>query len=333
MKIVREKIVRKITDKQLSSFEAQIARSVYISCFGLKKNEKVLVLADLKKQKEAELLSRAATKYAKEVKEVFFTGMSGNAQEPSRQMIKEMKRAKVALLVTDFSLSHTRGRKEATEAGTRIASMPGITLSMMKRTLIADYEEVARVSQAVAKLLSKAITISIRSKKGTDLTADLKNRRATADTGLLRKLKDFGNLPAGEAFLAPIEESVNGVLVIDAALAEVKLDKSVKVEIKKGKAIKIIGGKGAKEFEKQMKKAGKGADQVAEIGIGTNLKASKTSDILESEKAYATCHVAFGDNYGFGGSNKANFHSDGVIDSPTVKLDGKKIVEKEKILI
>jgi leucyl aminopeptidase (aminopeptidase T) len=59
---------------------------------------------------------------------------------------------------------------------------------------------------------------------------------------------------------------------------------------------------------------------IAELGIGTNEKARRPDNILESEKILGTIHVAFGDNSSFGGSVKTPFHQDFVFFRPTVVL-------------
>ena len=40
---------------------------------------------------------------------------------------------------------------------------------------------------------------------------------------------------------------------------------------------------------------------LAELGIGTNDKASRPDNVLEAEKILGTIHLALGDNTGFGG--------------------------------
>jgi leucyl aminopeptidase (aminopeptidase T) len=60
---------------------------------------------------------------------------------------------------------------------------------------------------------------------------------------------------------------------------------------------------------------------IAELGIGTNDRASRPDNILEAEKILGTTHIALGDNTTFGGTNSANFHEDYVFFSPTLILE------------
>ncbi|MDP2168583.1 MAG: hypothetical protein Q8J64_09675, partial [Thermodesulfovibrionales bacterium] len=59
---------------------------------------------------------------------------------------------------------------------------------------------------------------------------------------------------------------------------------------------------------------------IAELGIGTNDRAKRPDNILESEKILGTVHIALGDNISFGGRVKAAFHQDFVFFRPTVLL-------------
>ncbi|MEF9437813.1 MAG: hypothetical protein L0922_03365 [Candidatus Mariimomonas ferrooxydans] len=59
---------------------------------------------------------------------------------------------------------------------------------------------------------------------------------------------------------------------------------------------------------------------VAELGIGTNDKASRPDNILESEKILGTIHIALGDNSSFGGKVTTPFHQDFVFFKPTMTL-------------
>jgi leucyl aminopeptidase (aminopeptidase T) len=66
---------------------------------------------------------------------------------------------------------------------------------------------------------------------------------------------------------------------------------------------------------------------IAELGIGTNDRATRPDNILESEKILGTIHIALGDNSSFGGKIKTPFHQDFVFFKPTVTLirkDGSK---------
>ena len=101
-------------------------------CMGIKPGESVLIVTDPARSNLAGIFAAAAKAITKKVELVSFNTMTGNAQEPPPLVAQKMKTADVALLVTTYSLSHTKARKNASQNGCRIASMPGITLAMAK---------------------------------------------------------------------------------------------------------------------------------------------------------------------------------------------------------
>lgn len=309
------------------NLKQKIGETVFLQCFAVKPEEKVVIISDPGKRKEAALLLELAQQYSSHVVLEELKGMTENAQEPPREVTALLCIADVALLVTTFSLSHTAAREEATKSGTRIASLPGITLDMIKRTLSSNYLDIARQSEKVEQILSRGKRVEIQSPGGTKLSLSIAGRTAIADAGQISEPESFSNLPSGEAFLAPIEGTTEGILVIDGSLADIQLDKPVRITIKQGKAVKIEGGKAAAELRSAMQAVGEGAFLVAELGIGTNPQAIVDSDILESEKVLGTCHIAFGNNAHFGGVIDVPFHTDGLILKPTVLVDNKVLLQ------
>lgn len=308
--------------------------NVYQTCFNLQPTESVLIVTDPSRSVLAGKFIDVVKKLTPKTELVSFDSMTENAQEPPENIALKMAKVDAVLLITTYSLSHTKARKTACKNGARIASMPGITEDIVIRTLSGDYSTIAKTSQAIAKSLQTTQKISITSPKGTNLNLAFSSKRpAIADTGLITKPGDFGNLPAGEAFIAPLEEKTNGVIVFDGAFANIDLDKPIKVVVKNGIDTSITGGKAAKILKSLLKKVGPKAKVVAELGIGTNPYCQLSPNTLEAEKVYGTCHLALGNNIGFGGKNNVPFHSDGIILNPTIAVDGKIIVSNNQILI
>ena len=138
-------------------------------------------------------------------------------------------------------------------------------------------------------------------------------------------------LPAGEVFIAPLENKTNGTIIVDASVGGLgKVDKNIKIIVKDGFIDNIAGGKISDAFKKLLKN--KLYRNVAELGIGTNPKAKIIGNVLEDEKASGTCHIAFGNNKHFGGKVDVPFHVDVVIRKPTIYADGFLIMEDGKII-
>ena len=330
---LQRKVIMKIIRK-LNPEELKVGVNVIKNNLKLKSKESILIVTDAGKEKiEAAIFFEAAKKFTKNVKLISFSGMTENAQEPPKIISQAMKNTDVSLLVTTYSLSHTRARKKACQAGTRIISLPGITQEMILRTLSVNYSSLSKLCRKLEKIMNQGLQITVTAPGGTNFNLSIKNRQALSDTGDFSQPGSFGNLPAGETFIAPVENKTEGVVVFDGAFADIELDKPITVKIKAGKAIEITGGKAAKELKWLMRRVGEKAKIVCEFGIGTNKTTKLIPEVLEAEKVYGTCHLAFGNNATFGGNNSVHFHSDGIVKNPTVAVDGKIILKAGKFLV
>ncbi len=241
-----------------------------------------------------------------------------NVEKIIRRYQRHAVDAVVAL--SHYSTSHTRFRDLLTRiCGCRYASMPLFDFDMLEGAMAVDWKALEKRTKAIRKILLKAVDVEIESPNGTRLTLSRGRRPVMADTGNLRRKGSFGNLPAGEVFFAPVEGSAEGVLVLEWAPTR-RLKSPVTLIIKNGMVVDI---EGEEEFASQLKdKIAERADNanIAELGIGTNDRAYRPDNILESEKILGTIHIALGDNSSFGGKVNTPFHQDFVFFNPTVKL-------------
>jgi len=183
-------------------------------------------------------------------------------------------------------------------------------------------------------MLEKTNVIRVTTKLGTDISMPIQGRKAFASSGLFRKKGESGNLPTGEAYLAPLENESNGVIVVDGSMAQVGMVKEpIRINVENGFATEITGGDEAKKFISLIEPFGKDARTVAEFGIGTNDKAILTGKIIEDEKVMGTIHIAFGDNKSMGGSVRVASHLDGLVKYPDVWFDDIMIMKDGKFLL
>ena len=196
-----------------------------------------------------------------------------------------------------------------------------------------DYEHIAALSRRLADKLDAADDVHITTRLGTDLRFSIAGRKAESDGGLYHETGAFGNLPAGEASAGPVEGTASGRLVIDGSMATIGLlSEPLIYDIEGGIVQNISGGPEAAVLANTLEPYGQAARSLAELGIGTNSGALMTGNILEDEKILGTIHIAVGNNMSYGGSVDVPIHLDGVIQSPTVLLDGKAIMEEGSLL-
>ena len=244
-----------------------------------------------------------------------------------RKYRKEAVRVVVAL--SYYSTSHTRFRNLlSTICGARYASMPLFDEAMLQGAMRVDYKKMFKLISKIAARVNKSEKIAIRTPNGTNIVFSKKGRMAKADTGLITTPGAFSNLPAGEVFLAPREGTANGRLVLDWAPTR-KLKNPVTLFVERGLVTKVEGKEKFVGYLKEKLSVQKENANIAELGIGTNDRASMPDNILESEKIFGTIHIALGDNSTFGGKVSASFHQDFVFFRPTVTLinkNGREII-------
>ncbi|MFH0931003.1 MAG: aminopeptidase, partial [Candidatus Zixiibacteriota bacterium] len=230
------------------------------NCMGVKKGENVLIITDEPLRKIGQVLWKAAKEIAGEAMLLEIIPRTSNGEEPPPMVAEFMKRFDVILIPTSRSMTHTQARRDACKSGARVATLPGISEDSMKRTLSADYNKIAERSLKLTRILSGKKEARVKTPSGTDITMKIEGRTWEPDTGLYHKPGEFGNLPAGEVYIAPLEGTANGVIIVDGAMAGVGvIKKPIGLIVKDGFVTEISGDKSAKDLEKAIEPFGKPA--------------------------------------------------------------------------
>ncbi|MCM3763796.1 aminopeptidase [Neobacillus niacini] len=301
----------------------KVAQSILNQNLNLKENEQILIVTDAESAEIAEIFYQAGLASGNETQLMKMKTRSKSGEEPPRTVAEAMKTAEVVLCITCHSLTHTSARKEASAHGARVATMPGVTLDMLQEGAItADYLEVEQLTDYYCKILDAGEQVTIEKGNAT-LSFSIKGRNGIPSTGIFRKKGESGNLPSGESYIAPLEDSANGTIVVDGSIAGIGvLKEPVTLTLINGRLKDASGDDGKRLLDL----LGEGNGRIiAEFGIGTNKKARLTGNVLEDEKVFGTVHIAFGSNKPFGGTNEAGVHIDCVIKDPVVTIDGRTL--------
>ncbi|QGP91553.1 Thermophilic metalloprotease [Neomoorella glycerini] len=306
---------------------ASACRLALAECLAVRAGDTVLVVTDTVLQTIGDAFFQAARELKAEAAIITMLPRDNHGQEPPAMVAAAMRQSQVAVLATSRSLSHTRARREANAAGARIASLPGATADMLERTLAVDYTALTADCEHYAAILTRGREVHLTTPAGTDLTFSIAGRQGHPDSGLYRQPGSFGNLPAGEAYIAPVEGTAAGLLVIDGALAGIGvLEKPLRLKVEAGQAVAVSGGREARLLEDIFTRYGPASRNIAELGIGLNPLARLTGNVLEDEKVRGTVHIALGDNSTFGGQVEAPSHLDGILLMPRLRVDGQQIL-------
>ncbi len=303
-------------------------------CMGARPGERVLVVTDEPLRTIGYALRQAAKDLGHEVLLVDMLPRRSNGEEPPPEVAGLMARTDLVLCATSKSLTHTDARRAASAAGARVATLPGVTEDIMVRCMNADYQKIAARTARLCDRLARTRVVRVTAPAGTDITMPIEGRTPHASSGIFREKGQWGNLPTGEAYLAPVEGVSQGVVVVDGSMAGVGVTvQPIRIVVKDGYATEITGGTEADALRALLEPHGRDGRTVAEFGIGTNDRAKLIGVILEDEKVMGTIHIAFGDNKSMGGSVRVASHLDGLVKQPTVWFDDEKVMDAGRLLI
>jgi aminopeptidase len=136
------------------------------------------------------------------------------------------------------------------------------------------------------------------------------------------------NMPDGEFFTGPIEDSVEGEVTFHLpALIGGREVSGVRLRFEAGKVVDASAERG-EEFLIELLDTDEGARRLGELGIGTNYAIDRgTREVLLDEKLGGTVHMAVGRSYPeSGGVNESAVHTDLVCD---LRGGGKIVVDGE----
>jgi aminopeptidase len=303
--------------------------SILQKSLAIRRSEKVLVLTDGLELANAKKFFLAAKKLSQNATLLVKPAGKHSGEEPSARIAEQMKKFDVIIAVTTHSLSHTKARISASKKGARIASMPGFQGKMMS-AFQAESVKIRQISLRIKKVLQQSRVVRVITPSGTDISFQTR-KHIEIDDGILRKRGAAGNLPAGETYFAPLEGTANGKIVIDSMKnCKAHAKSGTKVLVKNGKAVSVSDRKSL--LAKYILRI-KNADNIAELGIGTNYKAKVIGFILQDEKAAGTCHIAFGNSSAIGGKVYSKIHVDAILFKLTIWADKKIIMKNGRLMV
>jgi aminopeptidase len=302
-------------------------------CLDLSPSEEMLVICNPITEELGALVRINAQGEGAEATLAVISERESHAAEPPTAVAAAMLAVDIVVAPTIQSISHTEARRAATEAGVRVASMPGVTGEMLARVMGADLKLLRKRGASVGRALGAGAEARITCRHGSDLRLGLEDRTAIVDAGSLNMRGAFGNIPCGEAFIAPLEGTAEGTLVVNGSIAGVgRVSDPIELVVREGHLTDATGAEGAQLLE-LLTEHGPDGTNVAELGIGTNESATLTGNILEDEKILGSAHVAFGASAAIGGTVQVPVHLDCVVLHPTIEIDGAPIVQAGELVV
>jgi leucyl aminopeptidase (aminopeptidase T) len=306
------------------------AEKAIVQALAIKEGEQFLLITDKHKMEIAEALAYWAKNVGAETTTYLMTETLRPISEPTTLFRLLCVKASAMAYMLDARMEEKSFRGYMVKTGVancRICMMPGLTRDMMERLVNIDFKELDEFGKKLVNELADSRDIVVENAAGTHIQFSVQGREWKNDNGDISQKGMHGNLPAGEVFTAPVEESFNGKLVI--SLIDDKLGKGT-MAFEKGR---LIGYEG-EGIEKIMAHIGEDETGkiIGEFGIGTNPGAKICPNMLEAEKAFGTAHFAIGDSYGLG-LNTSPHHYDALVDRVSIRAGGEYIVRDGTFLL
>jgi leucyl aminopeptidase (aminopeptidase T) len=293
--------------------------------------EQVLILADTAIDWEMiKLLSSAARILGAQSSIMIYETRDDVNIEPPKPVAEAMKSSDVVISLPLMYILHTTAYNDALKAGARILELTGTTPDMMIRLIgRTNYPVMCKLGDRLTELTKKAREVLIKSENGTNIKFENDaNRPVFHNDGILNEKGIYKPL-GGQISWAPIEDSIEGVIVADTFIwppSEIGVLRSpVRITMRGGRITKIEGGVEARVFESWLRSLNdEKMYYLAHASWGFHPKAKLSGIPLEDERIYAGVEFGFGSqSLKFRGKiGKAKSHTDLGIFNPEVYFDG-----------
>ncbi len=314
------------------------ARTVIDTCMDVRRGENILIICDPTTTEIGQSLHDAASLRSDRVLLVVMPKGRHHGDEPPAPVANLMRQQQVVIAPTRYSLTHTKAVRQAIKDGSRVATMPGMTIEMFTEGgMSADFNIIKKNIGEMSNLLRRKRIINVKSATGTNVTFEVNWREwKLDDNGICNRPRMLTNLPAGKIFTLPREGTMNGTIVIDGSWDSDLVDEPVVLQIENGLVVDVKGGTAAAQIRQTFGEAAKrlkSKDQenvwtIAEFGFGMNPNARVAGNVLEDEKRLGTAYFSIGDNTTLGGSAAVGIQISGVLEQPSIWMDETLLFEE-----
>ena len=328
------------------------AHKVLSECVDLKQHDVLALFWDQTTKETAKVFLDAASVLRLDVRRRYVTlKEQARFSEDAGLSVEDRDALDSARGIITCLSNHVAGthyRKALLKAGTngdkRFGHMPGANLEVLAHAINIDYVEATSRCDDLAVALTLGERVRLQTyvfdaegnrKESYDLQFEIGglDRSPLTSTGII-PLGTWGNLPGGETFIAPIEESASGVFVLNGAFKNYVIHQPghLLLHFEAGRMVKVTGTPEEEAaFDAILNYARSQSDanynSLAELGIGVNPGIKElTGNALFDEKCYGTAHIAIGDSARYGGKHESKIHEDLISHAPSLWIDDKPIL-------
>ena len=253
------------------------------------------------------------------------------AAYPGPIIAEALKAAKFVVSIIDDGIDASQAMIDAKASGTSIlyTEVTGVQDYVVRALLHADIDKMIRTGERIVELWEACENCRVTSPQGTDMSFQLKPRKADLGRGAITGpgMDDF--FPGMQVNIAAVEETINGKIVIDASdSVQGLVGNPYSFTMEKGVITAVEGGSEADNMRAWL--AGCNDPTIYKLchfSIGLNPQAGISGRMIEDERKLAAVDFGFGyQNPSMGGTvGLSDYHMDIMLATPTVYLDGKEM--------
>jgi len=261
-------------------------------------------------------------------------GKAADPPLPLRSLIGALKNADVWIEYNKAWLLYSTVYEEVLkENRVRYMCLVGMTSDMLVRLIgRVNLEALYEFQRRLAEVTRRARRMRITNPSGMDVTFENDPERPVLVEGEVSGPGEY--MLVGQVDWAPIEESINGVIVFDGSVWPPEelglLDNPIRLHVEAGRVVGVEGGREARIFEAWLRSFNDPKMfYIAHISYGCNPGARLTGNILEDERVWGVVEWGLGSQSSTfkGKLGMASSHTDGISLNPTVYADGVKVIE------
>lgn len=330
-----------MTENYLSFETAKAAMKLVKDIMLVKEGENVVITVDTSSDmRVAEAVAEAAYALGANPVIILYHSTEKAFHEPPKPVAEAVSEVDVWIELAYYCVMHSPAFQRSIANGARYTCLTGMDVIMLTNTIgKVKYDVLVEFGEYLTQLIQDSDEVIIKCKNGSNLKAYNRGRRVK-HSGQLATRKGYPIMLGGQVSWCPVEETINGTLVFDAAVfppAELgKLSEKIKLTIKDGVITDIEGGREAEIFKNWLESFDDpNMFRLAHYSLGFNPGVTKaTGRIVEDERIFGCIEFGFGSQGEsiMGAFWDAASHTDGVVSKPTIILDG-KVFEEDGIYL
>ncbi len=261
-------------------------------------------------------------------------------EEPPLPVAEAVATADVWIEYAYYCIMHTPCFQKSMNYGTRYTCLTGMDVTMMVNTIgRIDYGLVVEFGEYLTDYIQNSDEIIIMDKNGTNLKSYNKGRKVK-HSGQLATKKGYPIMLGGQVSWCPVEETIDGTLIFDAAVFPPSdlgiLNSNIVLTLENGVVTNVSGGKDADIFREWLASFNDpNMYRLAHYSMGFNPGVTKaTGRIVEDERIFGCIEFGLGSQGEslMGAFWNAASHTDGIVSKPTIITDG-TYLEKDGIYV